>query len=48
MNLLNRYGGSERFIAQATVFPEYILARVVAQIEENTKLLRKSLLGRKV
>lgn len=29
MNLLNRYGVSERFLTQASMFPEYKLARVV-------------------
>ena len=39
MNLLNRYGVSDRFLAQATMFPDYILARVVAQYRGKYKIV---------
>lgn len=39
MNLLNRYGLSERFIAQATMFPEYTPARVIAQYRGKYKVV---------
>ena len=39
MNLLNQYGVTERFLAQATMFPDYILARVVAQYRGKYKIV---------
>lgn len=39
MNLLNRYGVSDRFLAQAAMFPDYILARVVAQYRGKYKIV---------
>lgn len=39
MNLLNQYGLSERFLAQATMFPDYTLARVVAQYRGKYKIV---------
>lgn len=39
MNLLNQYGATERFLAQATMFPDYILARVVAQYRGKYKIV---------
>lgn len=39
MSLLNRYGVSERFLAQATMFPEYMPARVVAQYRGKYKIV---------
>ncbi|MDD6190033.1 MAG: ribosome small subunit-dependent GTPase A [Firmicutes bacterium] len=39
MNLLNQYGVTERFLAQATMFPDYIPARVVAQYRGKYKIV---------
>lgn len=39
MNLLNQYGVSDRFLSQATMFPDYILARVVAQYRGKYKIV---------
>ena len=39
MNLLNQYGATERFLAQATMFPDYIPARVVAQYRGKYKIV---------
>lgn len=39
MNLLNKYGAVERFIAQSAIFPDYILARVVAQYRGKYKIV---------
>ena len=39
MNLLNQYGVSERFLAQATMFPDYMLARVVAQYRGKYRIV---------
>ena len=39
MNLLNRYGISDRFLAQAAMFPDYTLARVVAQYRGKYKIV---------
>lgn len=37
LNQLNNYGVSERFFTEATLYPEYQLARVIAQYRENIR-----------
>ena len=39
MDLLERYGVSERFLAQASLFPGYTLARVVAQYRGKYRIV---------
>ena len=39
MNLLNQYGISERFLALASMYPDYIPARVVAQYRGKYKIV---------
>ena len=39
MNQLNRYGVSQRFLAEATLYPNYQLARVIAQHRGKYKIV---------
>lgn len=39
MDLLSKYGAVERFIAQSAMFPDYTLARVVAQYRGKYKIV---------
>ena len=39
MNQLNNYGVSERFFTEATLYPEYQLARVIAQYRGKYKIV---------
>lgn len=47
MNLLEQYGLSERFLAQAAMFPQYTLARVAAEYRGKYKIVtaREALLA---
>lgn len=39
LNQLNHYGVSQRFLAEATLYPDYILARVIAQYRGMYKIV---------
>ena len=39
MDLLNQYGLSERFLTQATMYPDDTLARVIAQYRGKYKIV---------
>lgn len=39
LNQLNNYGVSERFFTEATLYPEYQLARVIAQYRGKYKIV---------
>lgn len=42
MNELNKYGLTERFINEATLYPEFQLARVIAQYQGSYKVMTES------